>query len=180
MTAFDLPLPGQSLTTNPKGAPYERPPEYVDLKDVLNLHMSNLANKNAIQDLIYFAEMGIDVKTLTEALLRSAVLEGMHSVDNSINAAPILHERITGILHASGMDFDEGIVDKQEEKALNFSRRIGRASKVVQNANNMDTFEEPDLVELAGMVDEEPQQELIEQPEQVEDVDVQGLMSRRT
>ena len=118
MTAFDVPIAGQSLTTEPKAAPYERPPEYVELKDVLNLHMSNLADKNAIEDIVYFSEMGIDVKTLTEALLRSAVLEGMHSIDNSINAAPVLHERITGILHASGMDFDEGLVDKQQEQTL--------------------------------------------------------------
>ena len=179
MTAFDAPIAGQSLTTESKGAPYERPPEYVELKDVLNLHMSNLADKNAIEDIIYFSEMGIDVKTLTEALLRSAVLEGMHGVDNSINAAPVLHERITGILHASGMDFDEGLVDKQQEKGLKYARRLGRASKVVQDASNVDTFEEPDLVELAGMVGEEPQQETAEAEQQVEESDVQGLMSRR-
>ena len=179
MTAFDVPIAGQSLTTEPKAAPYERPPEYVELKDVLNLHMSNLADKNAIEDIVYFSEMGIDVKTLTEALLRSAVLEGMHSIDNSINAAPVLHERITGILHASGMDFDEGLVDKQQEQGLKYARRMGRASKVVQDANNVDTFEEPDLVELAGMVGEEPQHETADAEEQVEESDVQGLMSRR-
>ena len=179
MTAFELPIPGQSLTTEAKSAPYERPPEYTELKDVLNLHISNLADKNSIEDIIYFVETGIDIKTLTEGILRSAVLEGMHSIDNSINAAPVLHERITGILHASGMDFDEGLVDKEQEQNLKYARRMGRASKVVRDSNNVDTFEEPDLVELAGMVEEEPQQETAEPEQQVEESDVQGLMSRR-
>ena len=35
MTAFELPIPGQSLTTEPKAAPYERPPEFDNLQDVI-------------------------------------------------------------------------------------------------------------------------------------------------
>ena len=35
------PIPGQSLTSTPKGAPYERPPEIVELQDVVKLHMEN-------------------------------------------------------------------------------------------------------------------------------------------
>ena len=42
---------------------------------------SDLKNTPIINRLI---KMGIDVKTLTEGILRSAVVEGMHSIDNSI------------------------------------------------------------------------------------------------
>ena len=35
---FAAPIPGQSLTTEPKGLPFERPPKIVDPIEALDLH----------------------------------------------------------------------------------------------------------------------------------------------
>ncbi len=32
---YDRPIPGQSLTTEPKNAPYENPPEIVDVDEAI-------------------------------------------------------------------------------------------------------------------------------------------------
>ena len=44
---FDRPIPGQSLTSTPKGAPYERPPEINDPMEALEMHLDNLDNPKA-------------------------------------------------------------------------------------------------------------------------------------
>ena len=91
---LDRPIPGQSLTTTPKGAPYERPPELTDPIDALEAHLDNLMKDGAMEDVLFFLEEGVDLVTLTEGVLRSAVMEGIHSVDVSLIIAPALHEFI--------------------------------------------------------------------------------------
>ena len=64
MAKFDYPVPGQSLTTPARNAPYERPPQTVSPKEALQIHMSNISSKEALEDIAYFAEMGIDGKSM--------------------------------------------------------------------------------------------------------------------
>jgi hypothetical protein len=113
---FDYPVPGQSLTTPPRNAPYEKPPQTVDPKEALQIHISNLNSKESMEDIAYFAEMGLDVKSQTEALLRSAVAEGIHSIDVSLTIAPLLHQFIVGRLEAMGLEYDEGIDNVAEKE----------------------------------------------------------------
>ena len=97
MALTDRPIPGQSLTTAPKSFPYERPPEVADPLDALDLHFEKLNNPDAMKDISFILESGIDLVTLTEAQCRSAVAEGIHSVDISLLIAPCIHEYIKGI-----------------------------------------------------------------------------------
>ena len=45
---FERPVPGQSLTTTPKSAPYERPPEITDPIEALDYHLDKLDNVDSI------------------------------------------------------------------------------------------------------------------------------------
>ena len=87
---FDRPIPGQSLTSTPKGAPYERPPEINDPMEALEMHLDNLDNPKAIKEAMFFLEMGVDVVTLVEGILRNAVMQGNHSIDVSLIIAPVI------------------------------------------------------------------------------------------
>ena len=72
---FDRPIPGQSLTTTPKAAPYERPPELTDPMEAIEAHLENLTKDGVLEDITFFLEQGLDLQTLTEGILRSAVME---------------------------------------------------------------------------------------------------------
>ncbi len=61
---FDRPIPGQSLTTTPKSAPYERPPEISDPRQALEAHLDNLMKEDAMEDALFFLEAGLDLVTL--------------------------------------------------------------------------------------------------------------------
>tara|TARA_R100001126_G_C4886052_1_gene182467 strand:+ start:1047 stop:1556 length:510 start_codon:yes stop_codon:yes gene_type:complete len=141
----DRPIPGQSLTTAPKSFPYERPPEVVNPLDALDLHFEKLNNPDAMKDISSVLQSGIDLVTLTEAQCRSAVAEGIHSVDISLLIAPCIHEYIKGIALATDTEFNEGFEDKVSEEALDKSRlgnRLLRKLKTMKpEKNNLEETE---------------------------------------
>tara|TARA_R100000700_G_C3123383_1_gene111462 strand:+ start:167 stop:685 length:519 start_codon:yes stop_codon:yes gene_type:complete len=168
---FDYPVPGQSLTTPPRNAPYERPPQTVDPKEALQIHISNLNSKESMEDIAYFAEMGLDVKSQTEALLRSAVAEGIHSIDVSLTIAPLLHQFIVGRLEAMGLDYDEGINNVAEKEGIRYQRNISKAMKMLSEIKPTDDVDEMDLEQTEVEETAPVEEQTVEEP-------VRGLMAR--
>jgi hypothetical protein len=71
---FERPIPGESLTTTPKVAAYEIPPEVTDPYEAIERHLVNLTEDGAMEDIMFFLEQGVDLQTLTEGILRSAYI----------------------------------------------------------------------------------------------------------
>lgn len=170
---FNGPVPGQSLTSEPKGFAFERPADIVDPLEALDLHIDNMSKPESIEDALFFLETGLDLVTLVEGILRSAVMEGVHSLDISLIIAPVLHEHIKGIADAADIDYDEGFDDPDRDKALEYERNTIRAKKMLKQLSKKEDIK----------VEKEPEVEVEEIPE-VETTETppptQGLMSRVT
>jgi len=134
MKMFERPIPGQSLTTEPKSQPYERPPEVTDPIEALDLHLENLLEEGAMEDALHFLEFGLDLVTLVEGILRSAVMEGTHSIDTSIIIAPVIHEFIKGYADEAGIDYEEGFEDESDKRRLSYRRDIQKAKKMLEKS----------------------------------------------
>ena len=171
MLTFERPIPGQSLTTEPKNAPYERPPEIVDPVEALDAHIENLLKPGAMEDVLYFLEYGIDLVTLVQGILRGAVIEGIHSIDVSLIIAPVIHEYIKGFADASDLDYDEGFENNEAKRALSYGRDVDRAKKMLDELRPQEDKDIPITVEE---VTEEPEME----PEVGEEPVKTGLMAR--
>tara|TARA_R110002050_G_scaffold216674_1_gene352710 strand:- start:680 stop:1210 length:531 start_codon:yes stop_codon:yes gene_type:complete len=171
---FNGPIPGQSLTTEPKNAAYERPPEVFDPLEALDVHLSNLSKPEAMEDALYFLELGLDLVTLVEGIVRSAVIEGIHSIDVSLIIAPVIHEHIKAAATKAGIDFDEGFDNPERDEAVQYERDTMRAKKMLKKLREQEG--EPE--ELNMMEEEEPMEEEAE----VETTDIapapMGLMAR--
>jgi len=172
MLTFERPIPGQSLTTEPKNAPYERPPEIVDPIEALDVHIENLLKPGAMEDALYFLEYGVDLVTLVQGILRGAVMEGIHSIDVSLIIAPVIHEYIKGFADAADLDYEEGWETKEEEKALSYRRDVARAKKLLDELREEKGEEVPTTMEK---MTEEPEMELEVEEEQPAPT---GLMAR--
>ena len=170
---FDRPIPGQSLTTPPKAAPYERPPDVTDPREALELHLDNLMKDGAMDDVLFFLEEGLDLVTLVEGIARSAVMEGIHSIDISLIIAPVIHEFIKSAALRAGIDFEEGFENKKAKQAITYSRNVSRAKRMLKELRGED---KPDPMSLEDTEMPEPQ-ETMEQP--MEEPEQQGLMTRR-
>ena len=126
---FNRPVPGQSLTSTPKGAPYERPPEINDPVKALDYHLDILDNPKAVEQAMFMLEMGIDLSTLVEGITRNAVMEGIHSIDISLIIAPVIHEYLKGYADSLGIKYDEGFEDKGEDERVSYARNEMLARK---------------------------------------------------
>lgn len=161
-------IPGQSLTAEPKNAPYENPPEMNTAEDALMWHLTRLQDEDKFQALADTLELGLDVVTITEGLLRGAVLNGRHSIDISLVIAPVIHEYITSTADKLGIDYDEGLPDDSEEReAIEYQINEKKAK---------DMLAELDM-EVEDEEDEEPMQE--ELPMDMPMEEPKGLMARR-
>ena len=172
MRTFDAPIPGQSLTDTPKNAPYERPAETADPMEAIDMHLANLTKDGAMEDVLYFLEMGVDLQTMVQGILRSGVVAGIHSLDVSLIIAPVIHEYIKGFAEAADLEFDEGFEDKEGKEIITYRRDVARAKKVLdelREKEGMAPMPEPEM---------EPEMEP-EEPEMVEEEPVKtGLMAR--
>jgi len=129
---FNVPIPGESLTVEPKSMPYERPPEISDPIEALDLHINNITRPDAMEDMFLFLDSGLDLTSLVEGILRSAVMAGMHSVDVSLIIAPVLHEEIKALALEAGVEFEEGFDDNEEKNAVDYGRDVSRAKNMMK------------------------------------------------
>ena len=168
MLMFERPIPGQSLTAESRSQAFERPPEITDPIEALDMHIENLSKEGAMEDVLYFLEFGVDLVTLVQGILRSAVMEGIHSIDISLIIAPVLHEHIKGFADAARLDYDEGFDNKEGKKALDYRRDVARTKKMMKK------LEEEGKAEVSVLEPiEEPKPEIEKQ-----EPDKSGLMAR--
>tara|TARA_R110002020_G_scaffold236296_2_gene448598 strand:- start:774 stop:1283 length:510 start_codon:yes stop_codon:yes gene_type:complete len=168
MLMFERPIPGQSLTAESRSQAFERPSEITDPIEAIDMHIDNLSKEGAIEDVLYFLEFGVDLVTLVQGILRSAVMEGIHSIDVSLIIAPVLHEHIKGFAEAAKLDYDEGFENEEGKKALAYKRDVARAKKMMKK------LEEKGEAEVSVPEPmEEPKPEIEKQ-----EPDKSGLMAR--
>jgi len=126
---FERPIPGESLTQPPRNAKWERAPEIVDPDEAIEMHLTRVNTPKRILAIIGLVEEGLDVKTITEGILRSAVSEGMHTIDVSLIVGPVLHEFICDTLEEANIDYDDGLTPEDETpegRQLTVKRRARR------------------------------------------------------
>ena len=162
-------IPGQSLTAEPKNAPYENPPELNTAEDSIMWHLNRLQDKEKFKALADTLELGLDVVTITEGLLRGAVMGGIHSIDISLIIAPVIHEYITSTAEKLGIDFDEGLPDNSEQDdAIEYQINEKKAKDMLAE---LDMEVEEDMDTEESMQEELPMDMPKEKPK--------GLMARR-
>ena len=169
---FSTPIPGQSLTKEPRSYAWEDPPKYSKPEDALMWHMDRLEEPERTKAVLTLLELGLDVVTLTEGVLRGGVVQGIHNIDVSLIIAPIIHEYITGTASAAGIDFKEGLsevkVDYKE-----FESTIDK-NKIKEILKDIDEDKPIDLQPIEETLEEKELQ--VEEPEVEEKP--KGLMAR--
>tara|TARA_R100001460_G_scaffold19809_1_gene41069 strand:+ start:1019 stop:1543 length:525 start_codon:yes stop_codon:yes gene_type:complete len=170
---FSTPIPGQSLTTEPKAYAWEDPPEYSKPEDALMWHMDRVQEPERTKAILGLLELGVDVVTLTEGILRGAVSEGIHNIDVSLIIGPIIHEYISGTADAAGIDFDEGINEaKTNLDEIEYQIREQEARKILSD------IDEEEDIDLSPMEEEPMQEEMPMGDPEMQKEKPRGLMAR--
>lgn len=176
---FSAPIPGQSLTSEPKNYAWENPVKYTNPEDALLWHMERLDTPKRIKAVIQLLELGLDVVTMTEGIARNAVAEGIHTIDTSLIISPVIHEFITGVADVAGIDYDEGLEEEElDDEEFKYAVRAREAEKILAEIKEEGSADLSDLEETQDsmpMMDEE--EPVMEEEPVVEEKPI-GLMAR--
>lgn len=112
------PIPGMSLTGEPGNYPWEQPPKYVELADVVDYYTERLTSDEAVDGIADVLSREATVTDLANTFMKAAVMQGIHSVDVGIIAFPIIAEIIKTIGDISGVGYKTSREDLQKPKAV--------------------------------------------------------------
>jgi hypothetical protein len=122
------------LTTEPKGYPWERPPEIVDPEEAIQMHIVRLSDPEMLEEVLDILEFEeVDIQTLVIGMMRGAVANGIHSIDVGMMVAPVVHEFIKQAAKAAGIDAEDGFEDKKAKKEKEQYRIDSRARKMLKD-----------------------------------------------
>jgi hypothetical protein len=153
MKQFDAPIPGQSLTKEPRNAPWERPPETSSPDEAIVHHLTRMGTPKVLDSILDGVGQGIPVSMLTDLLLTGAVAQGIHSIDISMMIAPVIQDYIVNLLEEEGVEFKEFFEDNKDEdirKSIALSAALtGLKNKKPEGSDEDDNGmeEEPESVE---------------------------------
>jgi hypothetical protein len=82
--ALSAPVPGQSLTTTPGNAPWERPPQYNDVKTALNYLADQITEPNHTKDLLFLFKNGICIEEVVRTVLFAGFQSGKWTMDTAL------------------------------------------------------------------------------------------------
>jgi len=159
--SFDAPIPGESLTGELGGRPWQKPPQYSTVEDALEYYVPRLTEKDFESDLLDTMELGIPVTTIANSVQISGVMQGLHTVDVGLLLIPVLMEMLAFLGDRANIEYKMG-TDKKTKPEVSDSKLQLALKK---------------MKESEGIEDELPVEEL---PEPVEEPVPSGLMARRT
>lgn len=137
MSDFGAAIPGQSLTTEPKAFPWERPPEIVDPEEAMQMHITKLSKPEALDKVLDLIEIGeMSINSVTQFILRSAVANGIYTIDVALIVAPVVHEFIKQAAQAMGIAAEDGFEDKKAKADNKKARDTQLARKVLKSIGN--------------------------------------------
>lgn len=118
MKQFDAPIPGQSLTNEPRNYPWERPPETTNPDEAIVHHLTRLGQPKMLDSILDGVSQGLPVSMLTEMVLTGAVSQGIHSIDISMIIAPVIQDYIVTLLEEENVEFEEFFPDEDDDDIL--------------------------------------------------------------
>ena len=160
---FDAPIPGQSLTAEVGARPWQQPAQFPTVEGAFEFYVKKITNPEINNSLLDALEMGTPVTSITEILVQSGAMEGVHTIDVSIQLLPVLMELIAYIAEDAGVEYNMGIQKKIDQDVISDSE-LSVALHKVTSKKSKESKEMP-MVEPEAMPEERPQ--------------TSGIMSRR-
>lgn len=164
---LDAPVPGMSLTAEPKSRPWRRPSEVSTVDEALSLYAPIFKNKKMTTMMLEQIENGIPLTSIADILITGNAMEGRHSLDVGILIAPVLIETMATFAEMAGVEYTVG--NEERDTPETSEGMIQRAMQAISDVKESD----------APMMDDQQEEEMpLEEP--TEEAPVRsGLMARK-
>jgi len=166
---FDAPIPGQSMLHELGARPWQNPPQYTTLEEVVDFYVSKMATDEVAVQIADILEMDVSVVDLAHTMQLANVMEGVHTIDVSLAVKKPLMEFIAKILDAVGVPYAMVEQDLSEEVDASLKEIDRELQDLKKNESAIEVF-----IDEVGELDmeEEPTEEAPKEEAPV------GLMAR--
>ena len=154
---LDAPIPGQSLTTEPKSRPWEQPPKYTTTEEALSFYIPRLSDAELMAPKVDAIEDGTTVVAVADMIQSSGVMSGLHTLDVGLMISPVLVELLVTQAQLADIEYKIGTEKSDKPDSSLVRKAVDKSSESY--------FDESTEEEV--MVEETPE------------VESEGIMSRR-
>jgi len=115
---FDTPIPGQSLTDEPGNYPWEHPPQYTDVDEILDKMYDTLTKPTIARQLISMLDAGVPVEAIVRVITFGGFMEGKYNPDVNLVSAIGIRAGVTNLrLSLDDLGSDDFIKDMADLQA---------------------------------------------------------------
>jgi len=147
--SLNRPIPGQSLTSELGGRPWQSPPQYATVDDAMDWYLERFDSQEVVEELMSVIESGIPLSTLANSMQLGAVLNGVHSIDVGVLVMPIIIEMMKYLAEQTDTKYKMG--DEPEETDRPSDAVIASALNELKNQQEGSDSEEPEMEEEETM-----------------------------
>lgn len=135
------PIPGMSLTSEPGNRPWEQPPQFNKLSEVVNYYTERLTEPELVDSLMEAFSKDAPIYETTRGLINYSVMKGIHSIDTGMLVLPVVVEMMKTLAELNDIGYIIEQADK--DKIYSVDKKIAEAAiKEVKEAE-MQRQEEP-------------------------------------
>ena len=159
--SLSRPIPGQSLTAELGGRPWQQPPQYDTVDEAMDWYLERFDSQEVVDELMAVIESGVPIATIVNSMQLGAVLQGVHSIDVGMLVMPIIMEMMKYLAEQTDTEYKMG--DEPEKTDRPSDAVMQSALNELKNQQEGSNNEEPEM--------EEEEEETMPEPS--------GLMARR-
>lgn len=103
---FPAPIPGMSLTAEPKSRPWQKPPQYTEVEEVVDYYLSRMADPKSVSKTNYMlGKKKMPVTNIVDVMITTGMMKGIHTVAMGQLVAPVLSEFIMANAELDGVKY---------------------------------------------------------------------------
>lgn len=120
------PIPGMSLAGEPGNNPWEQPPMFVELDEVVGFYIEKLTEPAVIDKLLDAMKTDVSLVTVANTFIKAGMMKGVHSIDVGVIAIPIIIElmKTIGDMNDVGYVVDDEDFEKATEVDESTAREV--------------------------------------------------------
>ena len=162
------PVPGHSLTDEPKAFAWEQPPQINDPEDVLDYYIAKVSDREVSDNVLDMIDLGLPISVVADAMLSKGVMDGIHTVDAKLVVKPQLGMLMKKMAEEAGIAYKETMDDYRDKDAEARHKRMRKlaAKLAIRDKHKMDK---------GDVIQQEVAETIVEEPA---DEPAQGLMAK--
>tara|TARA_R100001129_G_scaffold132094_1_gene93630 strand:+ start:828 stop:1319 length:492 start_codon:yes stop_codon:yes gene_type:complete len=141
---FDAPIPGMHMTSELGSFPWQQPPQYTTVDEVIEYYTERMSTDEFSEQLIDVLEMGVPVTTLANTIQIGSTVQGIHTIDVGMLVMPILIEMIMLIGDSAKIKYDSGL---EKPSSLKTKDAMLNGIREKLNAKDREKTKEPKIKE---------------------------------